>query len=221
MKKLLVIVVGVFSLFSSSSMVRPCRQKLNEYMSSYNSHRDNAPFDYVPIDSAIIKNALLEEIGNDEHARKAYKLFQEGNYQELLKYLIKNNAQMDPDNAQRFKEMLIWATSIVATKTDFDCWETWTDPWKEGILCVVGDRGAVTKKTFQHLRFCYELMFGKLVDIGEDGDNFHESHFCNCITFHWRENPIKCFDTGDVVGCVEWLDEYCYPCNIWPRLEND
>jgi hypothetical protein len=175
----------------------------------------------VPIDSNIIKDALVEEIGDDPPALQAYTLFNENNYPELLDHWLLNSSAMRPDNAQRFKEMLIWGTSVIATKTDFDRWDTWANPWKEKILRVVGNRENVTKDIFQHSRFCYEMMFSILVDIGEEGDNFCEYHFCGCITFHCRANPFECLDTGDVVGCVEWLVEYCYPWAIWPGLGDD
>jgi hypothetical protein len=52
---------------------------------------------------------------------------------------------MRSDNAERFKELLIWLTSIKATEDDFVRWENWNSSWKEQILRVVGDRDAVTK----------------------------------------------------------------------------
>jgi hypothetical protein len=197
----------------------PCRLKLDDYIDSYNKHQD-----YAPIDSNIFKDALREEIGSDELALQAYTLFHEDKYQEMLEHWLQNHSAMTPANATRFKELLIWLTSIIATKDDFSWrkkWEDWKNPWKEKILQVVGDRSAVTKDMFHYLRFCYELMFAKLVDIGGGADNFHECHFCNSIAFYWRKNPLECISTGDVVGEVEWDEEYCYPSHIWHGLRGD
>jgi hypothetical protein len=126
---------------------------------------------------------------------------------------------MRSDNAERFKELLIWLTSIKATEDNFVRWENWNSSWKEKILDVVGDRNNVTKDMFRHLQFCYELVFGKLVDIGENGDNFYESNLCDWLAFYWND-PDKRIGTDDVVGDVEWEYEYCAPIDLWPNLRD-
>jgi hypothetical protein len=211
MKKLLFVAAGVFSLFPVSSMDRPYRHKLDEYINSYQ--------DDALVDSSIFKAALLEEIGQDEIAQRMYALFHANEYKEMLDLWLQSNSEMQSENAERFKELLIWLTSIKATEDNFVRWENWNSSWKEKILHVVGDRDAVTKDMFHHLRFCYNLGFTKLVDIGEDGDNFYEFFLCDWIAFYLKNQGIIVAE--NVVGYVEWDDYYCAPFNIWPNLGDD
>jgi hypothetical protein len=212
-KKLLFIAVGVFSLFSAFSMDRPCCQELDAYVSSYNSHRD-----FAPIDSDIFKKAILEKIGADQLALQAYKLFNEDKYQELLDHWLENSSAMRSDNAQRFKEMLILITGVIAIEDDFGSWGTWYNPWQEKILRVVGDQNNVTKDTFHHFRFCYELAFSRLVDIGMGDKAWATCQICDSIEHYLGKEPR--IGTHSVVGQVEW-DDYVYLPNIWPRLNDD
>jgi hypothetical protein len=212
-KKLLFIVVGVFSLFSVSSMDGPCRQELDAYVSSYNSHRD-----FAPIDSDIFKKAILEEIGEDKLAREEYALFHEDKYPNILDHWLQNHSTMTLENAERFKELLILITGVIAIEDGFVRWEDWDNSWKEKILRVVGDRSAVTENTFHHLPFCYKLAFSRLVDIGMGNNTWAVCQICDSMAYYLKDKQY--ISTDNVVGHGEW-DDYVYLPDIWPELKDN
>jgi hypothetical protein len=215
MKKLLFVIAGVFSVFSLSSMNGPCRQRLDEYVKNY---KDDAP-----IDSGIFKDALRETIGPDNPAIQAYELFHKGKYQELLEHWIGSHAKMHPDNAQRFKELLIWITTIEASKDDslyLDdslYWDTWNSKYKERILTIIGNRNNVTRDMFHHFQFCYELLFSKLVDIGKKGESFYIFNLCDDIAFYSKIDSIS---TENVVGYVDPEEDFYSMFRLFPNMKN-
>jgi hypothetical protein len=208
MRRLLFIAVGIFPLFSAFSMNLPCCQKLDEYIKNYQEGE--------PVDSAVFKKALLEEIESDEYAIQEYGLFGQDKYEELLEHWLKHHLEMLPENAQRFKELLIWITIIIALRDDsFDKWEDWKNPWKEQILHVVGDRSNVTKEQLRYVHFCYNLAFSRLIDIGMAGKCWLACQLCEGIAPYL--NGTQHITTDNIVGTGGW-DGYAKPIDVWLNL---
>jgi hypothetical protein len=201
--------------------------KLSAYIAEWNEILSDVcrrcdEFSVVPY-----KNKLLEEIGNDDFAREAFYLFHNYDFTRLINYWIENHQNMNEENAERFKGLLIAIAPMLLPDympgtIEPEIFEQEKDIQK--IIAIVGgDRMAIRKGDIKFPRFCFEIMFCALVDTDMRGCGFELlSQSCKCICeslcqgFEWNGKNEEAA-LMRIVDLCEDVGGHCGFTTIWPN----
>jgi hypothetical protein len=207
-----------------------CRDEYNKYLAIHVDAIRNFKQTDEPFNTSRLGATLLEEIKGDTLAIEAYKLFHSYKFDELLAYWVKNNKNMHPDNAEKFRELLILITPVVAESENINegerefAWDTKYDEFKKTVFEYVCVPEKATPDQIRFPLFCYEMLGKAMIDADtaeglsdrlsiflEDMYRFVHEYF----TWDKKKND------GDLLNFIderenEWGS--CTVSNVWSML---
>jgi hypothetical protein len=207
-----------------------CRDEYNKYLAIHVDAIRNFKQTDELFNTSRLGAALLEEAGGDTFALEAYGLFHSYKFDELLAYWIINYKNMHPANAEKYRELLIFITPIVAESENIAeqerefIWDAKYDEFKKTVFEFVCAPEKATPDQIQFPLFCYEMLGKAMIDADtvkglsdrlsiflEDMYRFVDENFT------WDKNT----NDGDLLNFIderenEWGN--CTVGDVWPKL---
>jgi hypothetical protein len=216
MKKLVVAAAVLFN-FVSSGM-----DQFNDYVLKW-SAKVTAPardrwgtLNRDDFSTKPFKDKLLGEMNDDHHAQKAFELFHEHDFTVFSEYWIQNNSNMLPENAGKFKDLVI-LSAIISNLIDIDLQgehgvhiEPYASNVKK-IIKIAGGLNNVSSYNPQFPQFSFEMFFCVTIDTqrgGGDNDPLisqASKEICSDIYEGEEKWPLKeeKWNILGIVGCRE------------------
>jgi hypothetical protein len=222
MKKL-VMAAAVFSGLSLFGMESdsPVPNKFDTYVRR-SATEVAAGRNYDDFSTQPFKERLLEEVGDDQTALKAFELFYTRYFVKVWKYWKKNNGHMRSDNAERFLDLLALAAPIMNLNES-------DRMYVKEIVDTVGSNSYVDYYKPRFPQFCCEMYFCIAWDTKNKGGTINPdillSRICenvsadiaNYQTWPLNEEMLKLmiiFGCGEDIGVmdcrfdfyIKWID---------------
>ncbi|MDR2067813.1 MAG: hypothetical protein LBP41_02375 [Holosporaceae bacterium] len=125
-----------------------------EWRKFHSFHKDEDE-DY---DTTELQTALRAQIGGDQVAQEAFRIFLDSRPRALIDFFCDNHTKMTPDNAKRFKELSILIAPGVESELH-----------KQKVIGIIGDQDSVVSTDFQFLPFCTDMLFAGAVESAKQG----------------------------------------------------
>jgi hypothetical protein len=124
----------------------------------------------LPFSTALFKEKLLAEIGEDPVACEIFELFHRHNFSGLWEYWQINKEAMLPNNFEKFRDLLMLSAPVIDLAKG-------TESCVKGII-LMSDKSNITEKIKEVLsydsrfpQFSYEMLFCVMVDSDEDSSD--------------------------------------------------
>jgi hypothetical protein len=134
------------------------------YLDVWNAHMDWGNDFFIPegvqFTTDPFKHKLLEEIGDDPIAVEAFELFHQFRFFEFTLYCINNFSKMLQANADRLRELLFKAASVINLIDG-------SKPYIQKIIDIAGGARNVydhALRDSQFSQFCFEMLFCVMVE---------------------------------------------------------